>query len=125
MDHRTRVKPSKELKNFEEYIGEKLPTKRIVCPTCRGEGRHVNPSIDENGITGAEMAELGPEFQEDYMSGVYDVLCYECKGLRVVDILDEDWLVNNDRELLKEWNEWLRSEQDYQAICDMERRMGA
>ena len=31
-----------------------LPTRFVVCPTCRGTGTHVNPSIDCGGpgITG-------------------------------------------------------------------------
>lgn len=55
-----------------------------ICPTCEGKGSHVNRAIDGNGITGEEMAELGPDFFEDYMSGVYDVRCEECGGNRVV-----------------------------------------
>lgn len=55
-----------------------------VCPTCRGKGTHVNPSIDAHGITSEEMDDLGDDFREDYISGHYDVLCAECNGLRVV-----------------------------------------
>lgn len=55
-----------------------------VCPTCEGRGTHVNPSIDAHGITAEEMDELGDDFREDYMGGVYDVACAECNGLRVV-----------------------------------------
>jgi predicted methyltransferase len=55
-----------------------------VCPNCEGEGTTVNPDIDGNGITQDEMLELGPDFKEDYMSGVYDVPCRCCKGKRVV-----------------------------------------
>ncbi|HEU5112111.1 MAG TPA: hypothetical protein VFU96_02270 [Acidimicrobiia bacterium] len=64
---------------------EMRPHKRwAVCPRCHGNGSHVNPSIDGNGITESEMAELGEDFREDYMSGVFDVPCEECGGLRVV-----------------------------------------
>lgn len=65
-----------------------LPVKKEVCSRCRGEGKHVNPNIDGNGITADEMEELGDEFRENYMSGLYDVPCEECKGERVVDVVD-------------------------------------
>lgn len=58
--------------------------KYAVCPRCRGEGSHVNPSVDGHGITAEEMDELGPEFLDDYMGGVYDVRCEQCHGDRVV-----------------------------------------
>jgi len=59
-------------------------TRFAVCPRCEGRGSHVNPAVDGNGITADEMDELGPDFREDYLSGVYDVRCDECKGDRVV-----------------------------------------
>ncbi len=67
-----------------------LPTHKVVCPSCRGTGRHVNPNIDGNGITASEMDELGDDFREDYFNGVYDVQCQTCNGANVVDELDED-----------------------------------
>lgn len=59
-------------------------TRFIVCPTCEGRGTHVNRNVDGHGITSDEMDELGPDFFEDYMSGVYDVVCTECRGRNVV-----------------------------------------
>lgn len=70
----------------EETI--QFPAVFVVCHTCEGKGKTVNPSIDGNGITAAEMAELGDDFREDYMAGVYDVQCRTCKGERVVAQLD-------------------------------------
>jgi hypothetical protein len=67
-----------------------FPAKRIVCYTCDGTGTTVNPSIDGNGITQSEMEELGEDFREDYLSGVYDVQCRTCKGERVIAELDRD-----------------------------------
>jgi len=74
--------------NFGLWFEATLPAKKEVCPRCRGKGTHVNPSIDGNGITSDEMEELGDEFLESYLSGVYDVKCHECNGLRVVDVID-------------------------------------
>jgi hypothetical protein len=55
-----------------------------VCPRCGGEGSYVNPAIDGHGITAEEMHDLGDDFRDDYMAGVYDVPCDVCKGRRVV-----------------------------------------
>lgn len=57
----------------------------VACPTCRGNGTHVNPAVDGNGLTSDDIDEMGgDDFMEDYLGGVYDVICEECGGLRVV-----------------------------------------
>lgn len=61
-----------------------------VCPRCEGEGTHVNPAVDGHGITADEMDELGEDFREDYIAGVYDVACSMCKGKRVVTTEDKE-----------------------------------
>lgn len=72
----------------DEEVQCSFPAKFEVCPRCRGEGKHTNPSIDGNGITASEMDELGDDFREDYMSGVYDITCSKCHGERVVAVAD-------------------------------------
>ncbi len=63
--------------------------KNAICPTCEGEGKITNPSI--GAITASEWQdEWDPESRENYMSGLYDVACTECKGKRVIKVLDED-----------------------------------
>lgn len=54
-----------------------------VCPTCRGNGSHVNPSIDRQGIDPSEFRR-DPEFADQYFSGAYDQPCSQCGGRRVV-----------------------------------------
>lgn len=71
-----------------DFVTHQLPAKLIVCSRCEGTGKHVNPSIDGNGITQSEMAELGEDFREDYMAGMYDVTCSVCLGIRVVPAID-------------------------------------
>lgn len=66
-----------------------LPSMFEICARCRGEGRHVNPNIDGNGISPQEFAE-DPDFEEAYFRGDYDVPCKECRGDRVVAVIDED-----------------------------------
>lgn len=58
-----------------------------VCPTCDGNGKYVNPSIDSHGLTHEDFED--PDFKESYLSGGYDVQCAECKGRRVVPEIDE------------------------------------
>ena len=65
-----------------------LPVKKEVCPRCRGEGKHVNPAVDGNGISPEEFIN-DPDFEEAYFSGVYDVVCEECGGENVIDVIDE------------------------------------
>lgn len=59
-----------------------------VCPTCRGKGTHVNPSIDAGGLS-REDFDRDPDFEEAYLGGVYDVNCARCKGKRVVPVPDD------------------------------------
>lgn len=99
-----------------------IPAKYEVCETCEGKGSHVNPSIDSNGITASEMDELGPDFMEDYVSGVYDVRCNECGGERLVPVVDEE---RAGEVLTKIANEWIESHYQTQAEYEAERRMGA
>ena len=66
----------------EEYD---FPMKFEVCGLCNGKGSHVNPSIDSHGISAEEWdRDWSYEDRETYMSGGYDVSCYECDGQRVV-----------------------------------------
>lgn len=66
-----------------------VPIRYIICTTCNGRGRHVNPSVDSNGISAEEFAE-DPDFAEQYRRGDYDVTCYGCGGKRVQPMLDID-----------------------------------
>ena len=63
-----------------------LPTRFVVCPTCRGTGTHVNPSIDAGGY---DPDGGGFDDEDPYMTGVYDVQCFNCAGNNVVARVDE------------------------------------
>lgn len=54
-----------------------------VCPTCEGTGTTVNPNVDAHGLTAEDFYD-DPDFAEDYRSGIYDIPCNACRGLRVV-----------------------------------------
>jgi hypothetical protein len=106
-----------------------LPTKKEVCGRCHGEGKHVNPSIDGNGITGEEWSEWGDEERETYMSGGYDVTCEECDGANVVTVVDWEvpWASDKaeDVELKRRYRRQLKSFAQLDQYERMERMMGA
>jgi hypothetical protein len=93
-----------------------------VCGTCGGRGKHVNPSIDCNGLT-REDFDADPDFYEDYRSGFYDVSCYECKGRRVVPSLTPQ--TARERAAMLRWEKWAQEEERYLRMCAAERAMGA
>jgi len=112
---------------WEEYqeddstITHKLLCKWEVCDLCRGNGKHVNQSIDCNGLTAEDFYE-DPDFFDDYCNGVYDVICNECKGRRVVPVLDEN---NNDADLVKRYHEYQQDQYNDARMSAAERAMGA
>lgn len=57
-------------------------SKYVICPSCDGEGSYVNPAVDSQGLSAEDLAD--DDFREDYLGGVYDQRCSECRGLRVV-----------------------------------------
>lgn len=79
--------------SFQRYASDgssvevTLPAVYEVCPTCRGNGTHVNPAIDGNGLSQEDFAE-DEDFREAYFRGDYDVTCGECGGKRVVLVPD-------------------------------------
>ncbi len=100
-----------------------LPARFEVCPRCEGRGTHVNPAIDGHGISQDEWErDWDEESRENYFSGVYDVACYECNGLRVVPVVDED---RCPPDLLAAYLEREREDAEFEAVCRMERMMGA
>ncbi len=99
--------------NDEDGDGDmevEVPSKKEVCDRCRGEGSHVNPSIDGNGLTAEDFAE-DPDFEESYFAGHYDVQCEECGGVRVVDVIDYEQL----NEEQKGWVEQYEKQQQCRA----------
>lgn len=103
-----------------------LPAKWDICGRCEGNGKHVNPSIDENGISADEWNnEWHDDEKEAYFAGRYDVQCNECKGAGKLLVVDEESAERRDPALLKAYFVMLREEAEYRRMCDMERRMGA
>lgn len=98
-----------------------LPFHWAVCPVCDGEGTHVNPAIDEGGLSADDFYE-DPDFAEEYQSGAYDVTCNKCQGRRVVHEVDLDKLPENVREA---YLESLAEDAAYESERRAEYLMGA
>ena len=90
-----------------------------VCSLCEGQGSHVNPSIDHNGLSAEDMYDLGDDFEEDYFGGVYDVSCYRCKGKRVEPVVNWDALTP---ELRKKAEDRIEDHNDHVRECVSEAR---
>jgi hypothetical protein len=109
-----------EIYDEDESTKLTVPARFEVCPTCGGRGKHVNPGIDDCGLTSEDFDE-DPGFYEEYRRGAYDVACYECSGKRVVPVVDE---YNCDPEALKLYEDQFgRATRDH-AEQRRERAMG-
>jgi RecJ-like exonuclease len=111
----------------EECVGE-LPARYEVCSRCGGRGKHVNPSIDGNGITSSEWAEWDEDDRDTYLSGGYDVTCEKCDGRNVVLEVDEAAIRTGSAEVkavFKAYRAVQRSLAESLAIQAAERRYGA
>lgn len=117
-EHQQVARPVLYLEDGSEL---KLPVKREVCPVCDGTGTHVNPSIDSHGIGADEFAD-DPDFAEEYFGGVYDVVCNECGGRNVVDVVDIEALSPEHKAL---WEAQEQDRFDLEAEYAAERRFGA
>mgnify|MGYP003490976173 FL=1 len=94
----------------------RIPSKNEVCPRCLGDGTHDAWS---NGMTADEMDEWGEDFIDDYLDGKYDVLCEECHGNNVIEVIDESQATP---EQIEAWEENQRiAYQD--AVTERQERM--
>jgi len=105
-----------------------LPGKYEVCDRCEGHGTHLHPAIGEHAYTAEEFAEsFDDEEREEYFrhGGRYDVTCEECRGVRVVLVVDEEACKSPEqRAALELYWEKGREEAEYEQLCAAERRMG-
>ena len=92
-----------------------IPCVWAVCYRCQGDGKHTNPSIDGNGLP-QEYAE-DMDFMEEYLGGMYDVTCYECKGARVV-AEPVEVLTDKQRKALESHYNYQRELADEQRMRD-------
>lgn len=90
------------LKLLDEDECALLPFEFVVCSTCNGDGTHTNPDIDSHGITADEWnRDWSFEDQENYMSGFYDIQCYNCGGDKVIPEIVEERLTKDKKKLVR------------------------
>lgn len=89
------------LKWDEEQI---IPVKYVVCSTCEGKGKIVNPNIDRQGLSREDFDE-DSDFRENYFSGMYDIACNECNGKRVSIVFDEERGNPKQLKMILDWYE--------------------
>lgn len=113
-----RLYPGAEDRVYRPFKAYVFPCKLVDCPTCRGKGKHVNPSIDAGGLT-SEDFDRDPGFRAAYFGGSYDVSCYGCDGKRKVPAIDVRELHDEDRPVYERWKAWY---DEQQADAEADRR---
>ena len=91
-----------------EEIVHEFPAKNEVCSRCEGYGTHLTPSIGNHAYSMEEFNEsFDDEGREEYFKrgGIYDVTCEECKGNKVVPVVDEEQLTEEQKKLYEEYCE--------------------
>mgnify|MGYP006262608539 CR=1 FL=1 len=94
-----------------------LRTHFIVCPTCKGKGTQMNPSI-ANAVYTREDFDEDPDFTENYFSNTYDIPCLECRGIRVVPEPDPELNTPEDMEKYRNYIEE-KAMLDYEQYQEM------
>jgi hypothetical protein len=75
-----------------------LPFTWAICGCCNGHGKS---SAYLGAYTADEMAEAGPEFQDEYMRGGYDRRCDACDGRGKVKVADHYKMTREQRAEFK------------------------
>lgn len=91
-----------------DEVTHSFPCKNEVCHRCEGYGTHLNPSIGNHAYSQEEFYEsFDEEEAEEYFKrgGRYDVTCEECKGNKVIEVVDESKLSDEQKKLYAEYEE--------------------
>jgi DnaJ-class molecular chaperone len=97
-----------------------LPWRYEVCDRCEGRGTQCRIGA----MTGSEYHEHchdDPDFPENYKSGMYDEPCQECRGLRVVAVVDRERCHPDQLEV---WDKQCEAEAEREAHDRYVDRMG-
>lgn len=98
----------------EEEVTHKFPSKNEVCHRCEGYGTHLNPSIGNHAYSMEEFQESFPDEDGDFnpreeyfrRGGIYDVTCETCKGNKVLPVVDEEHLNDEQKVLYAQYEEY-------------------
>lgn len=109
----------------EEQITLTLYSRRIVCPTCDGEGNHFRSDLDENDFVRECYEERDEESFYLYKAGAFNQTCSECKGQKVLDEIDWDSFRSQYPKEAKMVSDWDNQQRQWEQESEWERRMGA
>jgi len=101
-----------------EEVEHVLPARWEICDRCEGDGHHVNPSIDGNGLTAEDFED--EDFREGYFGGRYDVRCFTCSGSGKVLVVDAE---RADKRLLEAYERQQAARARWDAEDRATRRM--
>jgi hypothetical protein len=99
-----------------DEVTHTFPSTNEVCERCEGYGTHLNSNIGSYGYSAEEFAESFPDDnlmgynpREEYFKrgGIYDVTCEECNGNKVVEVVDEDKLNEEQKKLFAKYEEYM------------------
>jgi len=97
----------------DEYDYDKLGTtgievsaKRIVCPTCQGNGTHFRTDLDENAMVDSFNEDGDDDGFMAYRRGAFDQVCTECNGRNVVDDVDWDTTPKWMYKCIRRWEQY-------------------
>lgn len=110
-----------------DEVEVELPSKKMVCPTCRGEGYLLHPSMRNHAYTHEQFDDaFDDEQRKEYFKrgGMYDVGCEECKGRNVVNEVDEVCLTPEQKVHYEAWCKSQQADAEYDALCRAEREAG-
>ena len=97
-----------------------LPAAFDVCGECDGHGSHLTEGMRGHAYTADEFNDSFDEVEAaEYFKrgGRYDVVCAECKGLRVVQVVDESRLTAEQREDYEQFQEQA-AQREHEARLD-------
>ena len=106
----------------EEEKTLSLPARLELCDLCSGKGSVVDPSIDAGGLSQDDFYD-DPGFEEEYHGGTYDIPCPQCRGKRVVPVVNYEGLAPEQK---KEFDEYQREQAEIaeEEYNDRRTRMG-
>jgi RecJ-like exonuclease len=95
-----------------------------ICDCCEGHGKVGHPAFS-NGITSSEWAEWDYQDRENYMSGLYDVPCADCRGSGKVKVPDVAAMTFAEKRELVEQRRNARIDAELARESAYERMIGA
>lgn len=111
---------------FEDHnVKIMLPTNKIVCPTCGGEGRMSRTDIDSSMIYDNAQEDGDFDTMEAVRRGDFMTHCTTCNGNNVVDEMDMEYFANQYPKEYTMYIHYLDCAWDSDATQEAERRMGA